>query len=620
MNATLASMALLLSGSFLSLALSVNRRLCGWFTFLIVLSAGGLSLWASMTTLFGQPASPVVFGACSLWGSTLAFSLDGLSAIFTGLISVISIMASFYSISYMDHYPDYNVARYYPWFLQFIAGMLAIVTVTDTVVFFFVFWQLMTIPSYALIRYEYRKPENVRASLKYLVIMEIAGLLVVAGSALLGMSGPAPDASHGMPMFDFESLGQQIAAAHMAPHIVTIALALMLLGFGVKAGVWPFGVAWLPDAHPAAPSPVSALLSGVMIKTGIYGLIRTLFWLIPGSSAIGFSPTLWGGIIAIFGTITLVMGTYDALKQEQTKRLLAFHSIGQVGYIVLGVGASLMLLSAGPDAGTLATIALIGALFHTINHAIFKSLLFFNAGTMLKATNTQDLNKLGGLFMVMPLTAITCLVASFSIAGVPLFNGFASKWTIYVATITGGSHAPLLVVCGLLGILTSALTLGSFMKFFGVSFLSRQSALVAQQTASGKRLEAGFTMQLPQVLLALACIALGIFPSLGYTVIGAALAAAPRGLAQALSRLSPETAGSALGISIGGGSAIFMPIVIGATLAVLMTGAYVFSRLGSAPKRKSDIWLCGYDAEADIHRYGAHNLYGEVKHLFGKKH
>jgi hydrogenase-4 component B len=620
MSAVLGAMVILLAGSIPALALSVNRRLCGWFSFLTAAAAGGLTLWASALSLFGAPGAPVIFSSCSLWGSTLGFSLDGLSAIFAGLIALISILAAFYSISYMDYYRDYHVARYYPWLLLFIAGMLAIVTVTDTVVFFFAFWQLMTIPSYALIRYEYRKSDNVRAAFKYLIVMEIAGILVMAGALVLGVSGPLHEAAQGLPMFDFDSLRQRIAETRVAPRAVTIALLLMLLGFAVKAGVWPFGVAWLPDAHPAAPSPVSALLSGVMIKTGIYGMIRTLFWLVPDPAATGFSPGVWGGVIAVFGTVTLVMGTYDALKQEQTKRLLAFHSIGQIGYIVLGLGASLMLLPAGLDAGNLATMALVGALFHTVNHAIFKSLLFFNAGTMLKATDTQDLNKLGGLFTAMPLTAITCIVASFSIAGVPLFNGFASKWTIYVATITGGAYAPLLVVCGLLGILTSALTLGSFMKFFGISFLSRKSTVVVQRIASGARLEAGLTMQLPQVILALACLGLGIFPSLGYTVIVRALSSVPQGIAHALPSLSSELGSPALGIAAGNGSALFMPIVIGAALILLMAGAYVFSRLGSAPRRKADLWLCGYDTEADIHRYGAHNLYGEVKHLFGKKH
>ena len=450
--------------------------------------------------------------------------------------------------------------------------------------------------------------------------MEIACLLVMAGSAILVYTGSAPERMAGLPRFDFDVLRAQIMAQGMHPLALVPALIFMTVGFGIKAGMWPFGLAWLPDAHPAAPSPVSALLSGVMIKTGIYGLIRTFFWLVPNASVRGFSPGFWGGTLAVVGTVTLVVGTFQALKQEQTKRLLAFHSIGQVGYIILGLGASLMLLGHGPAAGALATIALVGALFHTVNHALFKSLLFFNAGSVLKATHTQDLNKLGGLMGLMPLTALTCLVASFSIAGVPLFNGFAGKWSIYTATILGGKYAGVLALCGLFGILTSALTLASFMKFFGITFLSRRSTLVTEKVKAGVKLEAGLYMQAPQLLLAAACVALGVVPALGYIVLNKALASGPAGISQFLPRLGPQAQGFASGLAAPGGGALFMPLVIAAALALLMGLAHLLSRLGSAPRRTADVWLCGYDKEADIHRYGAHNLYGEVKHLFGRKH
>jgi hydrogenase-4 component B len=612
------AMLLLVAGAMASIVLSVNKRLAGWFSFLVTAAAGTLTLWAAITTLMHGACEPATVGALSFAGSTLRFSLDGLAALFLSLIAIVSMLASLYSVSYMDHYTDYHVRRYYPWFLLFVAGMYGIIMVTDTMVFFCLFWQLMTIPSFALIRFENRKPENVRAANKYLVIMEIACLLIMAGSAAVSFMSTVLPAT-GLSRFDFDALGLQIAGGGLSSHAIIVALALMAVGFGIKAGVWPFGLAWLPDAHPAAPSPVSALLSGVMIKTGIYGLIRTFFWLIPATDLSGFSPSVWGGTLALVGTVTLLVGTYQALKQEQSKRLLAFHSIGQVGYIVLGLGAALMLLPSGVTTGTLATVALIGALFHTVNHALFKSLLFLNAGTVLKATHTQNLNKLGGLMAVMPVTAVTCLIASFSIAGVPLFNGFASKWSIYTATILGGKEVPLLAVCGLFGILTSALTLASFMKFFGITFLSRRSTVVTEQVKAGVKLEAGFLMQLPQVILAAACVALGLLPALGYLLIGKVFSGAS-GLSMTLPKLSGKTAGLASGLSGPGGTALFMPLAIAAALALFMGFAYVISRLGSAPRRKADVWLCGYDTEADIHRYGAHNLYGEVKHLFGRKH
>ncbi len=616
-SAVLYAMLLCTAGSLVSMAHSWrSRELAGWFTFAVTAAAGALTLWASIFTILHGPPQPVAFPKIALWGSVLRFSLDGLGSVFLGLISLIAVLAALYSISHMEHYADYGVARYYPWFLLFIMGMYGIVTVTDTMVFFFVFWQIMTIPSFLLIRYEYKKRENVRAANKYLFIMEIACLLVMAGSAVLVYTGTVPEHIAGLPRFDFETLRERITSQGAHPHALFPALALMFAGFGIKAGIWPFGLAWLPDAHPAAPSPVSALLSGVMIKTGVYGLMRTFFWLVPNASTTGFSPLFWGSVLAAFGTITLVVGTFQALKQEQTKRLLAFHSIGQIGYIVLGLGACLVLLPGGPRTSDLALIALVGALFHTVNHALFKSLLFFNAGSILTATDTQDLNKLGGLIRYMPLTALTCLVASFSIAGVPLFNGFASKWSIYVSTILTGKAGGFLAVCGLFGILTSAVTLASFMKFFGVSFLTRVSATVESRAKAGHPIEVGFFMQFPQVLLALLCFLLGLFPAAAYLTFGAALASGPQGISKFLPPVQTGLPGLLRGLNPVSGSAVYIPLLAAGFLAVLLVLAALFAGLGEAKRRKAEIWLCGYDREADIHRYGAHNFYGEVKRLF----
>ena len=273
------------------------------------------------------------------------------------------------------------------------------------------------------------------------------------------------------------------------PLLTGLAFALFLVGFGIKMGMWPFGQVWLPDAHPAAPSPVSAMLSGVMIKTGVYGLMRYFLWLVPAEARADFPLTWWGLAVVGLGTVTLFTGTMQALKQDQTKRLLAFSSIGQVGYILLGLGVCMTLLGGTEfdPAAALAAAAFCGALFHTLNHGLFKSLLFLNAGSMLHATGTQDLNKLGGLMKFMPLTAVTALIASFSIAGVPLFNGFASKWSIYVAAIQGGPACGFLPLLAMVAILTSALTLALFIKFFGGIFLSRTSATVAARAAGNRR-------------------------------------------------------------------------------------------------------------------------------------
>jgi hydrogenase-4 component B len=370
---------------------------------------------------------------------------------------------------------------------------------------------------------------------------------------------------------------------------------------------------------------VSALLSGVMIKTGVYGLLRSFLWLVPESGLPAFPARTWGLAIAALGTITLFIGTLQALKQEETKRLLAFHSIGQVGYILLGLGSCLALLGPGTDGAVvgLAAIGLYGALFHTLNHGLFKGLLFLNSGSILYASGTQDLNRLGGLIRFMPVTAATALVASFSIAGVPLFNGFASKWSIYVATILGSRAAAPLAVFGVFAVVTSALTLASFMKFFGSSFLSPPSRLVVERAGAAKRLEVGFCMGLPQLVLAVLCVLLGVAPFLAYGLIGKGLAASGTGLGAMLGRLPIASGAGAEGIAVADGGAVFGPLVVAGVIGVLLALAWWLSRAGGATRRTAEPWLCGYAVESDEMRYRAHNLYIEFKRYFewvgGKK-
>lgn len=607
-------------GAVISLLASRSKAAAGWISFAVVALSSGLVLFASARVLMGGHDLPVSYLTLPHLGSALRVHVDGLSAVFLALVAIVALLAALYSVSYMRHYTEYGVGRYYPYFLLFVGGMYGILTTTDLMFFFFVFWQLMTLPSFALIRYEYRKRENVSAANRYLIMMEIACVLVMVSAALLGRGEVAAGA--GLMRYDFDAISAAMPGLLQASGgAVALGFALMLVGFGIKAGIWPFGQMWLPDAHPAAPSPVSALLSGVMIKTGVYGLMRTFFWLVP-IEAIALYPTaVWGGVLATLGAVTLFVGTMQALKQEQTKRLLAFHSIGQVGYIVLGMGAALALVGradSGTGVAAMATLGLYGALFHTANHATFKSLLFLNAGSVLRATDTQDLNRLGGLMKFMPVTAVTALVASFSIAGVPLFNGFASKWTIYVAAFMGSSWVGYLAVYGVVAILTSALTLASFMKFFGATFLSRTSDLVARRAAQGS-LEVDWPMQVPQLVLAGLCVFFGLVPVVAYGVFEAALAQSGSGLGAVFASPVAQSLDAALpwvGLQVLGGQALLAPLVLAGVLAGLLLVSVRLSRLGAAPRRTADVWLCGYAQESEAHRYVAHNLYGEVKHRF----
>ncbi|HVO79896.1 MAG TPA: proton-conducting transporter membrane subunit [Terriglobales bacterium] len=616
-QAVVVSILLCMAGAVLTLLVSRSKTVAGWLAFLVTAATAGLIFSAvAKVLMYGPSPHPAAFWAMPKLGFVLRIYVDGLTAWFLMLAALIAVPAFFYSIAYMRHYERYGVARYYPYFLLFLAAMYGLLSTTDMMWFFFIFWQLMTLPGYALIRFESRKPENVRAANKFLIMMQIACAATMVGAELLAVGGAAARGATNLK-YDFDTVSASLPLLlSTRPLASAFAFALFLVGFGIKMGMWPFGQIWLPDAHPAAPSPVSAMLSGVMIKTGVYGLMRYFLWLVPISAQTDYPLARWGMLIAVLGTITLSTGTMQALKQEQSKRLLAFHSIGQVGYILLGTGACMALLpSASPATAVLATIGLFGALFHVLNHGLFKGLLFLNAGSMLHATGTQDLNKLGGLMKFMPLTAITALVASFSISGVPLFNGFVSKWSIYVAAIQGSAWARYLPVCALIAILTSALTLASFIKFFGVSFLSRTSLLVRSK-AKSSRLEVPWMMQLPQLLLAFLCVLLGVVPAIGFSLMQRALDASRGGLGTTLAHAAPMISGPLAGVGELNAAALFKPLALAAVLGLMFLAAYAISKLGRAPRRAAAPWLCGYVREADCHRYVAHNFYSEIKRYF----
>ncbi len=616
-QSVIAAVVLCIVGAVLTLLVSRNKTVAGWLAFAFTLATAVMMVSTVARVLTSGPGHPAEFAILPQMGLVLRVYVDGLTAVFLLLTALISVPAALYSIVYMRSYEDYGVARYYPYFLIFLAAMYGLVSTTDMMWFFFIFWQMMTLPGYALIRFEHRKPANIRAANKYLLMMQIACATTMVGAELLAVTGAAASGSSVLK-YDFDTVSANLPAMLSArPGATALAFALFLVGFGIKMGMWPFGQFWLPDAHPAAPSPVSAMLSGVMIKTGVYGLLRYFLWLVPPAGQADYPLAKWGLVVALLGTITLFTGTMQALKQEQSKRLLAFHSIGQIGYILLGTGACMSLLPAlGPNAAALAAIGFFGALLHVLNHGLFKALLFLNAGSMLHATGTQDLNRMGGLMKFMPLTAITAIVASFSISGVPLFNGFVSKWTIYVSAVQGSGSAKYLAVFAVIAVLTSALTLASFIKFFGVSFLSRQSALVKERAARHGRLEVDWTMQLPQVCLALACVLLGVMPAIGFSLMQRTLETSTQGFGTALAHAAPMQTGLWTGVAQMQSAALFAPLILAVVLGLMLLVVRGLSKLGSASRRSAAPWLCGYVREADCHRYSAHNFYGEIKRYF----
>ena len=384
------------------------------------------------------------------------------------------------------------------------------------------------------------------------------------------------------------------------PVLGNVVILLLLVGFATKAGVLPMGD-WLPDAHPVAPSGMSAVLSGALVKIGIYGLLRVFCGFVP----VGATLAGWGIVVALAGTGSLFVGTLTALMQTDSKRLMAFHTIGQIGYICLGLGVGLYCL---PDQPALAALALMGALFHAVNHACFKACLFLGAGAVLYRTGERDMDRLGGLGGAMPVTASSSMVASLSIAGVPPLNGFASKWLILATCLMAGMRAPLFLVLGLVGLFISLVTLASFLKVIGAVFLG-------QPSEDPRAREVPWAMAAPQVVLAALCILLGVFPQAPLRLAHAALA----GVVQVDLPPSVALLGDpwSLALHVGGAPVAFWaPLTIVATLVLLGGLAYVLQRAGAARVRRVAVWTGGEPHRPLEVRYPASSLFVPFKHAF----
>lgn len=594
------SFALLIVGAIATCFTARDAKASGYLAFIVMLvSSAAVFYVAACVFMYGPFISSQPLAALPGLGAALTVRVDHMSAVFLTLVSFISLLATLYSVDYMLHYKHESVARYYPFLLIFVAGMMGVAAVSD-MFFFFVFWEFMTLASYALVIYEKESEVNLKAGFKYFFLTHIGTVcMFVAAIILYRQQGS----------FSYTAMAAGIAQLLATNRgLVDLVLALFFIGFATKAAALPFGV-WLPDAHPAAPSGVSAILSGVMIKMGIYGMLRVFVEFLP----ISHSTYIWGVIIACFGAISLFVGTLTALVQEDSKRLLAFHSIGQIGYVLLAIGTGLSFL---PILPAVSVVALIAGLYHVVNHACFKSLLFLNAGSVIYRTGTRELNRLGGLAGLMPVTAATALVASLSIAGLPPFNAFVSKWLIFQTTIIGGIEAPLLLVFGIAAIFISGVTLASFMKFLGTSFYGKRPKFV---DSLGVR-EVPATMVIPQVILAVMCVVLGVVPFIALSALYLALGST--GLAAYLPAYSSLFGGSliSVGLSLGEGiSGAWNPIVFVVVGAITFLIVYLIYLDAGAKVRITDTWYCGEEHEPDFVKYYAHSFYLPFKRLFKLK-
>ena len=419
--------------------------------------------------------------------------LDGFSVLMLCIINLIGLVALFYSLSYIAKYTA--EANYYALFCLIVAGMNGVVLSGD-LFNLFVFLEVSVISSYALVAFGVGKTE-LEASFKYQVLGGLASMLILLAIGLIYWKTKTVNIADIRNVLD----------AGYSKSFYVFVQVLLLSGFGLKAAIIPFH-AWLPDAHSSAPSPISAMLSGVLIKAvGIYVLIRLFFNMFVFSHEIAM-------VITSLGVISMVVGSLLALIQWDLKRLLAYSSISQMGYVVMAFGMGILLLLKG-DNEPAAILAIGGGIYHMINHAVFKGLLFLNAGSLEYRLDTRNLKKMGGLSKAMPVTSTTSFMASMSISGIPPFNGFFSKLIIIVAAINGRFY-----LLAALAVVVSIITLAYFLKFQRYAFFNKAAGKAVQKIK-----EVPFPMSFSMIFLAVLCLALSLLaiPSVSETVLRPAI-------------------------------------------------------------------------------------------------
>lgn len=439
-----------------------------------------------LSIIQGTPARWSISSGIPLFA--YSFEYDALAGFFNLVLAVLTIAVAIYSFSYLKEFEGKRSLGMFGFLLNLLLLSLAIVFTAGNAFLFLIGWEVMALASYGLVVFHHSDPESRRAGLLYIIMSHIdAGCLLLGFALLIQAGGDANFAT--------------FRIAHLSSAQQAGAFVLFFLGFGIKAGVIPFHV-WLPAAHPVAPSNISALLSGVVIKAGIYGMARIFF------DMLGLLPSWVGLLVLVVGVASAVLGVLYALMEHDLKRLLAYHSIENIGIILIGLGAALIFRVAGHP--QLAGVALIAALFHTLNHAIFKCLLFLGAGSVVHATGTRNMEKLGGLIRPMPITAFCFLIGAVAISGLPPLNGFVSEWLTYQSLlagfgVTGGLTRILFPIAGSMLALTGALAAACFVKAFAITFLA-----LPRGTESLKVHEAPPSLLIGMTWLTTACLILGL--------------------------------------------------------------------------------------------------------------
>ena len=516
------------------------------------------------------------------------FRLDPLSAGFLVVIDLSALFASIYAIGYGRH--EREARRILPFYPAFLAGMNLVPLADDVFVFLFA-WELMSLASWALVVSHHREPANLRAGILYLIMAAFGTLALLLAFGLL--AGPAGD-------YAFAGIRNH----HATPLIADLIFGLALLGAGSKAGLVPLHV-WLPEAHPAAPSHVSGLMSGAMTKVAVYAFIRIVFDLV------GTSAWWWATVIMALGAAGALLGILAAQMDRDLKRILAFSTVENIGFIFAGLGLALAFRD--EHLGLAAALAMSAALLHALNHGLFKTLLFLGAGAVLNATGERNIDRLGGLIHRMGLTALCFLIGAAAISALPPLNGFVSEWLTFQAILLSPelSHWGLRLVVPAMGAalaLSAALAGAAFVRAFGIPFLGRPRSLAADMAHEVDR----FSLAGMFALAAL-CILVGILPgffidALGPMVVRVIGAQLPAQAGQAWLSLvpNPQAGSSYNGLMV----ILFMTVT-----AVL--GAGIVHRLSGRRLRRADAWDCGFPDPSPITQYSGGSFAQPVRRVLG---
>ena len=497
--------------------------------------------------------------------------LNPLSGLILLLINVLALVAWIYGFSYFKEYE--GKAGYIGFFMNLFVAAMNFVVTADNAFWFLVFFELMSMTSYFLVIVDHTEEAN-RGGLMYLIVAHVGFLLIMVSYMIMATQTGS---------LEFQSF----RTAQFSPAIASAAFALAFFGFGCKAGIVPLH-SWLPQAHPAAPSNVSALMSGGMIKIGVFGMIKVGFDLLGASNC----QLWWGILVLLIGCVSAVIGVTYALHEQDIKRLLAYSSVENIGIILLGVGIG--FIGVATRNTVLASFALMAGLYHVINHGMFKGLLFMGAGSVLYSTGTRNMQVLGGLVRTMPITAGCFLVGALAISAIPPLNGFASEWFTYQAMFDAAMTGDVLVklcmaVAAVSLAITGALAAVCFVKAYGVTFLGKHRSDVAE-----KATEVPAPMRVSLVILAIICVALGL--------------GAPW-VAPIMSYIAQATVGALGGyVSVGfisinplGGGAVSLPLVaLLLIVAVLFAVVFQKARSKGGVATDRDPWACGYNPTADM--------------------